>query len=259
MPLSLEELEAAKLDVHDRDRLIYTGFMPRLYDSELAPEVLYRDYFRTYVQRDVRRLVQIQSLDTFIAFVRLLAGRVGQLLNKESLARDAGVSVPTVTNWLSVLEASYVIFRVRPYFRNYGKRQIKAPKIYFTETGLVSYLLGIRSVDQVATHPLIGNLFENLVVSECLKRQCNSGEEAGLWFYRNSSGSIEVDLLFEKDGKLFPREIKSAATYSPRMSKRLDEFVLLAQNVEKPLVVYSGKSFDGIATHYSDLQTWCNI
>ncbi len=258
MPLSLEELGTANQDVQNRDRLIYMGFMPRLYDSNLAPEVLYRDYFRTYVQRDVRKLVDIQSLDTFITFVRLLAGRVGQLLNKESLARDAGISVPTVTNWLSVLEASYVIFRVRPYFRNFGKRQIKAPKIYFTEIGLVSYLLGIRSADQVATHPLVGNLFENFVVAECLKRQCNAGEEANLWFYRNSSGSIEVDLLFEKDGNLFPREIKSSATYSPRMSKKLTEFSSLAPNVEKPLVVYSGKSFEGVAAHYSDLQTWCN-
>ncbi len=201
----------------------------------------------------MRQLVQIQSLDTFISFVRLLAGRVGQLLNKESLARDAGVSVPTITTWLNVLEASYVIFRLRPYFKNFGKRQIKAPKIYFTETGLVSYLLGIRSADQVAAHPLIGNLFENLVVADCLKRHYNAGEDSNMWFYRNSSGSLKVDLLFEKDGKLFPREIKSAATYSPRMRNKLTDFSSLAPNIEKPLVVYSGQSFDGVAVHYSDV------
>ncbi len=253
MPLSLKELRDAGLDISNRDHLIYTGFMPRLYNSKLAPHILYRDYFKTYVQRDVRQLVQIQSLDTFIVFVRLLAGRVGQLLNKESLARDAGVTVPTVTNWLNVLEASYVIFRLRPYYKNFGKRQIKAPKIYFTETGLVSYLLGIRSADQVATHPLIGNLFENLVVSESLKQQFNSGEEANMWFYRNSSGSIEVDLLLEKDGKLCPYEIKSSATYTPRMHGNLNEFATLATHIEKPLVIYSGKTFDGVTVHYSEI------
>ncbi len=259
MPLSLEELQTANIDILNRDKLIYTGFMPRLYNSKLSPHILYRDYFKTYIQRDVRQLVQIQSLDTFTIFVRLLAGRVGQLLNKESLARDTGVSVPTVTNWLNVLEASYVIFRLRPYFNNFGKRQIKTPKIYFTETGLVSYLLGIRSVDQVATHPLIGNLFENLVVSECLKRQYNSGEEPSLWFYRNSSGTLEVDLLFEKNGTLIPREIKSSATYSARMSANLCDFASLAPNIEKPLVVYAGKTFENIAVHYSDLSHWCQL
>ncbi len=257
LPLSLEELAMDGRDVKDRDALIYRGSMPRLYQSDLEPHMLYRDYFRTYIQRDVRQLVQIQSLDTFVVFMRLLAGRVGQLLNKESLSRDAGVSVPTVTNWLSVLEASYVIHRLRPYHSNFGKRQTKSPKVYFTETGLVSYLLGIRSADQVATHPLIGNLFENLVVSECLKRQYNSGEDANLWFFRNSSGSIEVDLLLERNGRLLPREIKSSSTYSPWMSEHLKEFAALSPSIADPLVVYAGQSHDGVAAHYSDVGAWC--
>lgn len=256
MPLSLEELAHAGYDTGEGDELIFRGMMPRLYNTKMAPQMLYRDYFRTYIQRDVRQLVQIQSLDSFIVFIRLLAGRVGQLLNKDLLARDVGVSVPTITNWLNVLEASYVIFRLRPYFKNFGKRQIKTPKIYFTETGLVSYLLGIRSREQVATHPLIGNIFENFVVSESLKNQYNLGEESNLWFYRNASGTIEVDLLIEKRGKLYPREIKSSATYLPRMGEHLTSFSSLSENIEHPLVIYSGKTIEGIAVNYSDGKNW---
>lgn len=257
LPFSIRELEAAGVDVRARDRMIWSGFMPRHYDDGIDPTMLYRDYFSTYVQRDVRKLVNVQDLDTFTLFVRLLAGRVGQLLNRESLARDVGVSVPTVVRWLSVLEASFVIYRLRPYHNNFGKRQIKAPKIYFTETGLAAYLIGIRDASQLETHPLMGNLFENMVVVEALKSRLNRGLEPDLWFYRNSSGSIEVDLLFEEGGALHPREIKSSSTYASDMRRHLDEFVRLAPGAGQPLVVYSGQFHDAVATHYSDTNRWC--
>ena len=184
-------------------------------------------------------------------FVRLLAGRVGQLLNKESLARDAGISVPTVAKWLNILEASFVIYRLRPYYSNFGKRQTKACKVYFTETGLAAYLIGIRDASQVAAHPLVGGLFENMVVMEALKSRLNRGLEPDMWFYRNSSGSVEVDLLMESPEGLHLREIKSTSTYSAKMGRGLRAFAELSPNVADSIVVYSGRGIAGIAANFA--------
>ena len=256
-PLSIDELKDAGVTDLGRDVLMWNGFMPRHYDDGLDPLALYRDYFATYVQRDVRKLINVQDLDTFTVFVRLLAGRVGQLLNRESLARDVGVSVPTVVRWLNVLEASFIIFRLRPYYNNFGKRQTKSPKIYFTETGLVSYLLGIRDASQFYSHPLVGNIFENMVVVEAVKHRLNQGLEPDYWFYRNSSGSIEIDLLIEDGGKLHPREIKSSSTFSSDMREHLETFSRLASNVARSLVVYSGETHTDVAVNFADVSGWC--
>ena len=257
LPLAFDELRSAGLLLASRDEFLWSGFMPRRYDDGIDPTILYRDYFHTYVQRDVRQLVNVKDLDTFIVFMRLLAGRVGQLLNRESLARDVGVSVPTVVNWLNVLEAAYVIYRLRPYYKNFGKRQTKAPKIYFTETGLATYLVGIRDREQLFSHPLVGSLFENMVVMEALKNRLNRGLDPDLWFYRNASGTIEMDLLIEEGGRLYPREIKSAATYSSHMSAHFDAVTALADNIERPLVVYAGATHEGLAVNYADTRLWC--
>lgn len=257
LPFSIGELRTGGVRVDNRDQLMWTGFMPRHYDDGIDPVILYRDYFHTYIQRDVRQLVNVKDLDTFMVFVRLLAGRVGQLLNRESLARDVGVSVPTVTNWLNVLEASYVIYRLRPYYNNFGKRQVKSPKIYFTETGLAAYLIGIRESSQLFSHPLVGSLFENMVVVEALKSRLNRGLDPDLWFYRNSSGSVEMDLLIEDGGRLYPREIKSAATYSSRMGTHFDEIAALSPQMEKPMVVYSGETHAPVAVNFADTNVWC--
>ena len=257
MPLCIEEMEEAGVAVDDRDGLMWRGFMPRLYNDAIEPTMLYRDYFQTYVQRDVRRIVNIQDLDAFTVFMRLLAGRVGQLLNKDSLARDVGISAPTVMKWLSVLESSYVIYRLRPYHVSFGKRQTKASKIYFTETGLAAYLIGIREREQLFSHPLVGSLFENMVVMEAVKFRLNRGEEPDLWFYRNSSGTVEVDLLMEDGVDLRPREIKSSSTYSQRMGRGLSGFLKIARNVTDPLIVYAGETFDGVAANFRDVSRWC--
>jgi len=256
LPLSIDELKEAGITNLERDQLMWTGFMPRHYDEGLDPLALYRDYFSTYVQRDVRKLVNVQDLDSFTVFVRVLAGRVGQLLNRESLARDVGVSVPTVVKWLNVLEASFIIFRLRPYHNNFGKRQTKSPKVYFTETGLVSYLLGIRDPSQLYSHPLVGHIFENMVVVEAIKRRLNQGLEPDCWFYRNASGSMEVDLIIENGGKLHPREIKSSSTFSSDMCEHLKSFCDLAPNAAKPVVVYAGKTFPEVAANFSDTDAW---
>lgn len=249
MPLTIGELAAEGVE-KSRDEWIFDGFMPRLYDSTLLPTELYRDYFRTYVERDVRQLANLRRLAAFETFVRLLAGRVGQVLNVNALSDDAGVSVPTVKEWLSVMEASYVIYVMRPYYRNFGKRFIKSPKVYFTETGLASYLLGIRSPEQVASHPLMGNLFENMAVMEILKRRLNRGDEPDMYFMRTSSG-LEADVVVENGGRLDLYEIKASSTFRPDMTANLRRMAEFIPDVGRRALVYSGRTagvHDGVDT-----------
>lgn len=249
MPLTIGELAAEGVE-KSRDEWIFDGFMPRLYDSTLLPTELYRDYFRTYVERDVRQLANLRRLAAFETFVRLLAGRVGQVLNVNALSDDAGVSVPTVKEWLSVMEASYVIYVMRPYYRNFGKRFIKSPKVYFTETGLASYLLGIRSPEQVANHPLMGNLFENMAVMEILKRRLNRGDEPDMYFMRTSSG-LEADIVVENGGRLDLYEVKASSTFRPDMTANLRRMAEFIPDVGRRALVYSGRTagvHDGVDT-----------
>ena len=260
LPLSLGELAAADLAADAaRDALLWRGFMPRLWadDATIDPPTFYRDYFQTYVQRDVRRLVNIQDLDTFGVFVRLLAGRAGQLLNRESLARDAGISVPTVVKWLNALESSFLVFRLRPWHANVSSRQIKSPKIYFAETGLAAWLVGIRDESQIAAHPLVGSLFENLVVAEARKSRLNRGLDPDMWFYRNATGTVEVDLLIEAGGRLHPREIKSSATYSPSFRKGFPKFAAAVPTAAPPKIVYSGRTLGDLAVDFRETDVWC--
>lgn len=249
LPLSLAELRAAGIE-KKRDDWLYDGFMPRLYASRLGPTQLFADYFRTYVERDVRQLANLRNLRAFEGFVRLLAGRVGQILNIDSLASDAGISSSTVREWLSLLEASYVIYIHRPYYRNFGKRFIKAPKIYFTEVGLVCYLLGIRSAEQVAVHPLVGSIFENMVVMDMRKQRLNRGDAGEMFFMRTSHG-VEVDVVTENKGKLELTEIKAGSTFHDEMANGLRLIrALLPDEIGGCRVVYSGRvasASDGIA------------
>lgn len=256
LPFSFAELKRAGVDVKLRDQMLLDGFMPRRLVDAIDATQFYADYFRTYVERDARRILNITDLDRFELFVKLLAGHVGRQLNRQALANDVGVSDKTIANWLSVLRASYLVFPVKPYFNNFGKRQTKSPKICFTETGLAAYLLGIRNVDQLATHPLVGNLFENMVAAEALKCRLNRGLGSDLYFYRNASGSVEVDLLIEDGTRLLPREIKSSSTYSASMSRHLRAFCELAPQAENPLVVYSGTTSPAVASHYADTDAW---
>ncbi|MBP5320445.1 MAG: ATP-binding protein [Kiritimatiellae bacterium] len=256
LPLTLGELAAAGVEKF-RDEWIFDGFMPRLYDSTLGSTEFYRDYFRTYVERDVRQLANLHRLSAFETFVRLLAGRVGQVLNVNALSDDAGISVPTVKAWLSVMEASYVIYVMRPYYRNFGKRFIKSPKVYFTETGLVSYLLGIRSSEQVASHPLMGNLFENMAVMEILKRRLNRGEEPDMYFLRTSSG-LEADIVVENGGRLDLYEVKASSTFRADMMANLRRLAGFIPETGRLAVVYAGRAagtHDGVeVVNFADME-----
>ena len=248
LPLSMEELVDAGIK-KTRDRWIFDGFMPRLYNNGPEPVRLYADYFRTYVERDVRQISNLRNLRSFETFMRILAGRVAQLLNIDSLASDAGISATAAKEWLSILEASYITRTLRPYYKNFGKRFIKAPKVYFTETGLACNLLGIKSASQVATHPLVGNLFENMVVMEAVKHRLNRGEADDLYFMRTSHG-VEVDLVAETEGLLSLCEIKAGATFHDDMADNIRSlYRLIPDAIGQKSVVYSGhetSTSDGI-------------
>lgn len=248
LPLSCAELTAADIR-HTRDEALYYGGLPRLYTEGIPPEIAYSNYMRTYVERDVRQLINIKNLSAFETFIRLLAARVGQIINYSSLASDVGVSAPTIKEWVSMLEASYLIFTVHPYYNNFGKRLTKSPKIFFTETGLVTALLDINSPSQVARDPLIGSIYENLIVSEFLKTRLNAGLRPNLYFYRDAHG-FEIDLILDIKRRPLPIEIKSAMTYTPALTKNLQQFYQnAATQALTPALVYSGENlgvFQGV-------------
>ena len=212
LPFSIREALVAG-GTAEVDGLIHTGFYPRIYDHDLDPTLALGDYFETYVERDLRQISEIRNLSAFRKFVRLCAGRVGQLLNLHSLGNDAGVSHTTARQWISILEASYIVFLLEPFHANISKRLIKSPKLYFFDVGLAAYLLGIETPLQVTTHPLKGFLFENLVVVEALKHRFNQGKRSNLSFYRDSSGT-EVDLLCSLADKFLAVEVKAGETVS---------------------------------------------
>jgi len=239
LPFSLSELKTiSKLE--DKNVVMQRGFLPRIHDQKMDPRRAYRNYFQTYVERDLRQLIKLKNLTNFENFMKLLAGRVGQLINFTSLSNDLGVSRTTLSEWLSVLEASFIIFRLNPYYKNLGKRIIKSPKIYFVETGLAAYLLGIENAQQLQRDPLHGNLFENMVVMEAVKARLNQGKEPNLYFFRDNSGK-EIDLLFEEQRKITPIEIKSAETLNSSFYKNLIYFKKLDPSSNKGILLYAGE------------------
>lgn len=241
LPLSIEELKGAGFEL-SRDDYIFRGFLPAVYARSQNPVDAYEAYYRTYVERDVRQLVNITHQGEFELFLRLLAGRVGQVVNLESMAGDVGVSSTTLKEWLAVLEASFIVFRLIPYYNNFGKRFIKSPKVYFTDVGLAAHLLDISSVDQVSRDPLLGGLFENLVVMEVLKARLNTGRDGRIYYIRDKSG-CEIDLVLESRRKLTFVEIKSAKTPDDEMAANIRTLRKATGAGEKAYVVYSGESW----------------
>ena len=239
LPLSIEELTNAGISM-SRDEYIFNGFMPRLYDEKIPPTMLYPAYYATYVERDVRQLIKVSDQHAFETFLKLLAGRVGQVVNLADLSGDIGVSSTTLSSWLSVLEASYIVFRLPCYFKNFGKRLVKAPKIFFTEVGLAASLLGIENVSQVARDPLLGGLFENMVVVEALKARYNAGKQLPELYYFRVQGRNEVDLIIDSNRQLIPVEIKAGMTFDPSFANDLRAFMEFAKDTANPTVLYSG-------------------
>ncbi len=239
LPLSMVELGKKHLP-SSLDLLLLTGFYPRIYDQGLNPTRTLGDYVATYVERDLRQLEAIRDLSLFEKFLRLCAGRVGQLLNLQNLASDAGISHTTARTWLTLLEASYIVFLLPPWFANVSRRLIKSPKLFFYDIGLASFLLGIETEQQMKRDPLRGNLFENLVVIEFLKYRWNRGLRSNLHFFRDAKGN-EVDLLYGVGAEWAPVEIKSGATIAPDYFKGLRSFAGVAKgNNPGGAVVYGG-------------------
>lgn len=239
LPLSISEIKQSEFSLF-RDTLLLRGFMPRLYTNEnYDSHLLYRNYYATYVERDLRLLLNVKNLSVFDTFVRLLAGRVGQVLNLNALAGDVGISVPTAREWLSILEASFIVFRVYPYFENFGKRLTKSPKIYFYEPGLVAFLLNLKTEEQVARDPLLGGLFENMVVAEVMKTNFNRGNSDGIYFWRDERG-FETDLILQRGRELFPIEIKAGRTFTDSFAKNVLKFRKITERAGRGAVVYSG-------------------
>ncbi len=236
LPLSVAELKSRELKPYE---LVLSGGYPALHQDKLTSSMFYSNYITTYLERDVRQLKNIGSLSTFRDFLKLCAGRVGQLLNISSLARDCGISVSTAREWLSVLEASYIIFLLPPYYKNFGKRVVKMPKLYFYDTGLVSLLLEIHTEEQFKMHYLRGALFENLVILELLKGRLNRGLLPSMYFWKDSNGA-EVDVVGEWGGGLRAIEIKASHTMNQGDTKHVVHFSILAGSASN-YVVYAGQ------------------
>jgi len=244
LPLSMSELNTTDTtdttETVDLNQQLLEGFMPGKHANKINTARFYRSYFQTYVERDVRQIINLKDSTKFEKFVRLCAGRVGQLFNQASLANEVGVSGKTISDWLSVLEASFVVYRLQPYHENIGKRLIKSPKLYFIDTGLAAWLLGIETSTQMQRDPLRGNLFENLVVVEQLKSMLNQGKDPRLFFYRDSHGN-EVDLVIQKANTLQPIEIKSSQTWHSSFLKGINHFKgVFGDRVVSELVIYGG-------------------
>ena len=256
LPFSIQE--ATKIQgITSIDQMLHTGFYPRILKEKINPEIGYADYFETYVQKDIRQLSEIRNLSLFETFVKLCAGRTGQILNLQNLSSDLGVSVPTIRSWLSLLEASYIVYMLQPLSAKGSKQLIKSPKIYFHDVGLASFLIGIENQKQVFTHPLRGQLFENLVINEALKCLYNQGKRPKFNFCRDNKGK-EIDLVITKDTDLIAIEIKASETYSSDFSKNIAYFEnSLGNKIKKKVVVYGGKSqgkiSDAQIVNYSEL------
>lgn len=245
LPLAWNEASALAPGVISKlnlDETLWRGSFPGALLNEIDPRDFFASYISTYVERDVRQIINVQQLGTFQRFIRLCAARVGQLLNLSSLAADCGISQPTAHAWLEVLETAHVIFTVAPYHRNFGKRLVKTPKLYFVDTGMAAWLLGIASLDAMKIHAMRGALFENFVVLEIIKHRYNHGNLRPVYFWRDSNGR-EIDLLLDDDEKLLGIEIKSGATFAEDWPRELLAWrqVVGAANSHLPLVIWGGQ------------------
>lgn len=219
----------------------FFGFYPRIYSQNLQPSDLYPDYVTTYIERDVRQVKNIGDLTNFQRFLQLLAGRTGQLLNLSSLASDVGVTYKTIESWISLLEATYIAFRLQPYYKNFGKRIIKSPKVYFYDTGLLCYLLGIDSVKELSTHSAIGAIYENLIVTDFKKQLFNTRSSSKLYFWRDSEKN-EIDLLIKNADILYPIEIKAGSSFNSDYLKGIKVWDSLHQEKSLSHIVYNGEN-----------------
>ena len=255
-PFSLTELTTHKLNLSNRYEQILKGFYPSLYTRDIEPALYYSRYLATYVERDARLIKNIQNLSQFQKFMGLLAGRVGQVVNVSSLANDTGIAPNTAEDWISILEASYIVYRLQPYYKNVGKRLIKSPKIFFYDTGVLCSLLNLSTVNELTNHYAVGSIFENFIISEFKKEISETNKSARIYFYRDNHGN-EMDLVIDTAGNLIPIEIKSSATYSKTFFKGFDYWKKHIDEKANGFVVYGGENSQKIQSN--ELVSWMNL
>ena len=239
LPLSLQELENQKNSI-STNKLILNGGYPAIYAKNTPLHLFFSNYYTTYIERDVHQIINIKDMRAFQMLIRLTAGRISSEWNETSLSNEVGVTQKTIKQWLSVLAASYILYTLPPYYENIGKRLIKSPKIYFYDTGLACFLLGIENEEQLQNHPLRGALFENMVINEVLKGRFNAGKESNLFFFRDRSQK-EVDLLHAQGRLLQLFEIKSAQTFHKEFHKGIDYLKnIFKERVQRSVLIYDG-------------------
>ena len=255
-PLALDEIPADKRKISIFNQ-IQTGFFPVLYSKRIRPLTFYRNYLKTYVERDVRQLINLKDLSLFQKFIKLLAGRTGQLINYNNLSNDIGISSTTIKHWVSILGSSYLIYELKPYYKNFRKRIIKSSKIYFTDTGLACYLLGINNEKQLERDPLRGNLFENAVIIDLLKQLMNKGLDDNFYFFRDSNGN-EVDIIYETGREIIPIEVKSSETFNTGFLKGINYLSKIADiKIKKSFLIYAGKAEQKV--NNTEIVSFCNL
>lgn len=256
-PFDFQEMQSANFLSNDYSVNIINGFYPAIYDRDIPSRTFYNNYIETYVQRDVSELISIRDMQLFKKFLVLCAARAGQLLKLNALANECGISQPTAKSWLSALESSYIVFQLQPYYENFSKRVIKTPKLYFYDTGLLAHLLKIRNVEQLASHSVKGNLFENMMIAEYIKRMYHSGSLQDLWFWRDSSGK-EIDLYIDNGQEISIVEMKAGKTIMPDMFETLIWFEKLSRknNLQK-LLVYGGN--ENQKRSYGEVVSWLDF
>lgn len=255
LPFSLTELRDTNFGKQTLDGFLFRGGYPRLYQQRIAPTDYYPNYLLTYVERDVRQIKNISNLALFQRFLKICATRTGQQLNYSAIANDCGIDQKTVLNWLGILEASFIAFRLQPYYNNLGKRLLQMPKLYFYDTGLCSSLLEIENEKQMANHPLRGALMENLMIIELLKSRLNRGLRSNLFYWRDRTGN-EIDLLLDQSDAIVPVEIKSSTTFHLDFLKGISYWQKLNPRLKSSYVVFNGK--DG-QVEKTKILNWKNI
>jgi predicted AAA+ superfamily ATPase len=256
LPFSIEELKKSKLLPDDDDQLMLKGCYPPIYDQKIPPADWCPNYIRTYIEKDVRQIKNITDLIVFERFIKLLAGRSGQELNSSALAVETGVDVKTIQSWIGILENSFIIYLLKPHHKNFNKTIVKRPKVYFYDSALVCYLLGIKNVSQIKTHPLRGSIFEGMVVTELIKKRTNAGLPINIYYWRDKTGH-EIDVIVDNGGKLLPIEIKSGKTLNSEFFKNIEYWSKLS-GTEKSVLLYGGDQNQKRTTG-KEILNWRNL
>jgi uncharacterized protein len=229
LPFSINELRNGNIELNNLNKILYFGSYPPIYDRLISPERWYNSYINTYIERDVRQMINVRDLSTFQRFLKLCAGNIGQLVNFSRIGADCGINQQTVSSWINILEASYIVFRLYPHYENFRKRLVKTPKLYFYDTGLALRLLGLEKHEQLFTFNMRGSIFENWVISELIKFRYNKCKDKNFFFWRNNIGD-EIDIVIDKSDGMIPIEVKSGATVSTDWFLHLNKWKKLAEN-----------------------------